>query len=230
MNLHKLEEAVLYKFSDVKLLEKALTHASYSMSSNKTKADLISTHYERLEFLGDRVLGLVIAEMLYLQFPDEPEGDLAKRFSALVCEDTLAEIMLKIGIDKYMRLSEAEENLGGRENKSIIADIGEALIGAMYLDGGLVNVSKFVRKYWYKLMLEKKEPPKDAKTELQELVQSKKQSLPKYKVVAKEGFDHDPTFVVEVEIDGNEKAVGRGRSKREAERNAAVAMLEIMNK
>ncbi len=182
--------------------------------------------YERLEFLGDRVLGLVIAEMLYRHFPNEHEGDWAMRFTLLVREETLAEVARKIGLPKLLITD--EEPL--RDNNSILADVTEALIAAAYLDLGMVKVKKFIEELWTPLLNRSHETIKDAKSALQEWSQREVRVLPVYNQLSKTGPDHAPHFVIEVSIAGVGSAIGAGTSKKEAMQTAAENMLAILPK
>jgi ribonuclease-3 len=218
-SLSELEARLAHKFDDRKLLDAALTHAS--------AADAEST-YERLEFLGDRVLGLVIADFLMRRHPDENEGDLARRFAALVDRDSLAVIAGQLNLGAYLRLSTGEEAAGIRRNASVLADAMEAVIGAIYRDGGLEAARPIVEHLWLALADRNVEPPMDVKTVLQELVQSKGGGLPRYREIARSGPDHRPVFTVEVTVDGATPARGQGASKQAAERAAADALLSSL--
>ena len=204
-----------YKFQNFELLDNALTHCSLEKINN-----------EKLEFLGDRVLGLVLAEMLIKNFPLEKEGDIAVRYANLSSSFVLADIASKTGLGELIEMSMAEANTGGRKNSSILADAFEALIGAVYLEGGLEPAKSFIEKYWSDIMRQNIEPPKDAKSALQEWSQSKGYGLPNYKVVEKIGPDHSPEFIVELSIASLDAILGRGNSKKNAEQNAAENMLE----
>ncbi|NNG05151.1 MAG: ribonuclease III, partial [Inquilinus sp.] len=181
--------------------------------------------YERLEFLGDRVLGLIVAEWLLERFPDEPEGALARRHTDLVRRETLAEIARGIELGRHLILSAGEAEYGGRENEAILADGCEAVIAARYLDGGLEAARRFVRSAFAEVIDRHLRPPLDAKTALQEWVQARGLPLPDYTTVSRSGPDHKPEFEVQVTIKGLPPAVGSGSSKRIAERRAAAAML-----
>jgi ribonuclease-3 len=213
-------------FANHDLLKEALTHPSSTKARNSQKLD--SPNYERLEFLGDTVLGLVIAELLLELFPAEREGALAKRHAGLVCGETLTKIARTIGLGEYMVLSASEEASGGRENDANLENTLEALLGALYLDGGLPAAKPFILRYWSDLARDMKEPPKDPKTHLQELVQSSGKPIPVYTMIANEGPDHAPVFTMEVQIEGYPPMQGTGTSKRLAEREAAARMLEIV--
>lgn len=213
-----------YHFHDPKLLEQALTHPSLQPGSAGRGP------YERLEFLGDRVLGLVVAEMLYNRFPGENEGALARRHAALVRRESLARIALQINLGPALSLSRSEEETGGRNNMGTLADACEAVLGAMYADGGLAPVAALISRLWTPLMAEMAAPPKDAKTALQEWAQARALGLPVYSTLSVEGPPHNPDFLIGVEIEGTAKASGRGPSKRAAEQVAATNLLEQLNK
>ena len=214
-----LEADLAHRFNDSTLLEAALTHASAASAAST---------YERLEFLGDRVLGLLIADFLMRRHPDEKEGDLARRFAALVDRNSLAEIAEQLNMGAYLRLSTGEEAAGIRHNVSVLADVMEAVIGAIYRDGGLEAAKPIVERLWLPLADRDLEPPMDVKTELQELVQRKGGALPLYREISRSGPDHQPVFTVEVAVDGAAPARGQGASKRAAERVAAGALLSSL--
>lgn len=180
---------------------------------------------QRLEFLGDRVLGLIVAEMLFAAFPDEDEGALAKRFAALVRQEGLAAVALKLGLGRFLTLSKGEEESGGRDNPATLADACEAVIGALYLDAGLEAARIFIERHWQPMMSAERLPPKDAKTELQEWAQAAGLNLPRYTVVRSDGPPHDPVFEVAAAVEGRPPASGAGRSKRAAEQAAARELL-----
>ncbi len=211
------EPALGHRFADPALLRQALTHSSGSTDRMRSN--------ERLEFLGDRVLGLVVADMLYERFPDEEEGALARRHAALVQRESLARVSRGIGLPDHLILSMGEAETGGRENDSLLADACEAVIAALYLDGGLDAARDFVHAHWSALMEENPTPPKDAKTALQEWAQGRGKPLPSYREVSREGPDHAPTFTIEVSVEGLDPAIGTGSSKRLAAQAAAEAML-----
>lgn len=185
-----------------------------------------SALYERLEFLGDRVLALCISDILYRTYPKEKEGDLAHRFTYLVRAETLAEIALFWGINK--RLITNEKSLC--QNSSVLSDVCEALLGAFYLDSGYEEVYKIIKKFWSPFMKTHKKPPKDPKTNLQELVQKKDSSLPTYQTIRQTGPSHCPVFEIKVTTSCFGEAIGIGSSKREAEQNAAIHLLESLKK
>ncbi len=219
-DLDELAASIGYSFADPALLATALTHGSLGRR-RQARAE----NYERLEFVGDRVLGLVVAERLYQMFPSEDEGAMAKRFAALVQRETVAEVGRALGLAAHMRLSKAEEAAGGRDNTAIIADCCEALIGALFIDGGLEAARDFVLPQWTPLIEADVQPPEEAKTALQEWAQGRGLPLPAYAPVSRSGPDHDPTFTVEVRVEGLPPTQGRGRSKRLAEQDAAARLL-----
>ena len=182
---------------------------------------------QRMEFLGDRVLGLVVADMLCAAFPDAREGDLAKRHAALVCGETLADVAARIGLGEEMILADSELGSGGRENVSNLEDACEALIGALYMDRGLEAAREFIVVHWTPLMEQASTPPKDAKTALQEWAQGQGLPLPLYSEVERVGPDHAPEFTIQVQVEGYALAIGKALSKRAAEQVAAKALLEV---
>ncbi|MHA1536630.1 MAG: ribonuclease III [Alphaproteobacteria bacterium] len=217
---HPLCAALGHRFKRPALLESALIHAS----GGPTGAER-TENYERLEFLGDRVLGLVIAELLFTTYKDEREGKMARRHTQLVRREALARVAGTIGLGAHIKLSSGEAETGGRDNPSILADCCEAVIAAIYIDGGLNAAAGFIHQYWISLMREASEPPVDAKTALQEWAQGRGSKLPHYRVAGRTGADHAPVFEVEVAVEGMACASGSGRSKRAAENEAAQAML-----
>jgi ribonuclease-3 len=221
--LSELEGIIGHRFTDFALLETAVTHASFNCGNvgNGGRND-----YERLEFLGDRVLSLVMADFLMSSFPDAREGDLAFRHVALVRRETLSEIAAKIGLGRFLKLSRGEDESGGRDNPAILCDSLEAVIAALFLDGGLKTAKKFIAAHWTEPMLAVTSPPKDDKTLLQEWTQGAGKGLPAYAVLGRKGPDHDPVFTVEVNVTDLDPAMGEGASKRSAEQAAAEALLE----
>jgi ribonuclease-3 len=185
--------------------------------------------YERLEFLGDRVLGLVIADLLWRSFEDEQEGPLTRRLTHLVRRDALARVAAAIGLDRHLRLSPAEAAAGAARNPGILADVLEAVIAAIYLDGGFGAAVAFIERFWEPLLAEMEAPPSDAKTELQEWAQARGLKLPAYELIATSGPDHAPHFTVSVRVDGFDAASATASSKRAAETAAAAALLERLN-
>ena len=213
------EDNIHYTFKDKKLLELALTHSSYANESRT------HTQYnERLEFLGDAVLQLVTSEKLYTEHPDMPEGRMSKQRAALVCEDALANYSKQIELGAFLRLGKGEENTGGRERPSILADAFEAVIGAIFLDGGITNAKKFILRF----LNDKNLHLQDYKTLLQEIIQKNPGERLSYNVIGEEGPDHDKSFTVEVKLNSNQIGTGFGKSKKQAEQQAAKEALELM--
>ena len=214
----ELARALGHDFARPELLETALTH-----SSATARGDLAS--YERLEFLGDRVVGLVITETLMRMFPDENEGDLSRRLARLVDRDSMADIAAERDFGRYMLLSAGEQRAAPGGNRSILADAVEAVIGAIYLDGGLEAARPVIGLLWAGLLDASGAPPTDPKTALQEWAQARGLKLPAYREVSREGPDHAPLFVVEVAVTGFAPARGEGASKRAAEQAAARTLM-----
>ncbi|MFQ5970850.1 MAG: ribonuclease III [Alphaproteobacteria bacterium] len=181
--------------------------------------------YERLEFLGDRVLGLVVAEHLFNVFPEEPEGDLNLRYSDIVRRETATRVAQAIDLGRYLRVAKGEADAGLRANPTILADAMEAVLGAVYLDGGLDAARSMVERLWLPFMEDMTGPPRDAKTTLQEWALSRGLPVPAYRAVASEGPPHEPRFTVAVVVEGQAPVEGAGRSKRAAEQAAAARML-----
>jgi ribonuclease-3 len=213
-------QALDYQFRQSDLLVHALTHPSAPGTRTAVPG------YERLEFLGDRVLGLVVADMLFQRFPGENEGALARRHAALVRRESVARVALVLGLDKVLLLGKSEDDSGGRANVGTLGDACEAVLGAVFADGGYEPAAAIIRRLWTDLIGETVDPPVDAKTALQEWAQGRGKKLPCYQTTATEGPPHEPTFLVSVTVDGLPPAVGRGSSKRAAEQAAASALLE----
>ncbi len=205
-----------YAFKDLRLLETALTHSS---------AVKATSNNERLEFLGDRVLGLIVADMLLKQFPEAREGDIAPRFNALVEARTCSNIGLEIELDKYMRADSALKSGGRRAGGNYLADAVEALVAAIYLDGGIDAARAFVLRFWEPLARQAIEKPANPKGELQEWIAKSSDARPAYAIEGREGPDHQPVFTVSVQVAGFEPAQGTGSSRRAAEEAAAAAFL-----
>lgn len=210
-----LEQRIGYQFRDAGLLKLALTHASSSRSNN-----------QRLEFLGDALLGLAVAKILYDSFPSEQEGELARRQAALVRGETLTQVARELGLGEALIIASGEAQAGGRDNASNLEDALEALIGALYLDGGMEAVENFVLPRWNKLASDMQAPPKDAKTALQEWSQGRGLPVPAYKLVETTGSAHAPVFTIEVTVQGYEPESAKAASKRAAEQQAAGKLLE----
>lgn len=215
-SFEKLEAIIDYKFRDQHLLERALTHSSTNDAYN----------YQRLEFLGDRVLGLVIAHALFEEFRGENEGGLAKRHTALVQGATCTTIGQVHHIGDFIILSEAEREAGGHLNENIISDVVESLLGAIYIDGGYGAAQKVILKLWGDNIEMLETAPQDPKTELQEWVQARALALPRYDIIDKSGPDHAPVFVVQLTIEGFDPMAAEGSSRREAEKTVARTMLK----
>ena len=217
-----LETAIGYRFRNISLLQNALTHSSYA--NERWHNSLLSN--ERLEFLGDSVLGMLVAEYLYGTFPDLPEGELTRMRADMVCEHTLATVANRIGLGEHLLLGHGEERLGGRSRESILADATESVIAACFLDGGLEAAAQFVKKYILVEVPVSRPNNMDYKTALQEQVQQKKNQVLSYVLVGQSGPDHDKLFDVEVSLNGTVVGQGSGRSKKRAEQMAAKAAME----
>lgn len=215
-----LEKALGHRFKDQKLLEIALTHASVRGAKGKRSDN------ERLEFIGDRVLGLAIAELLNERFPDGSEGDLARRYNRLVRGEACAKVARSIGLGTHLILSDSEAGSGGRTKNTILADAMEALLGAIFLEADFKTAREVVRNLWASLSEDLPATGVDAKSALQEWAQGQGLELPQYVEIARKGPDHAPHFTTEVRISGMEPARGEGASKRAAEQAAARALLE----
>lgn len=220
--LSVLEDRLGHSFRRIELLEQALIHVSAARTRSQSN--------ERLEFLGDRVLGLAIARLLFERFPDEDEGLLARRHGVLVGRDCLARVAENLDLATFMVLSSAEREPGGRTNPGLIADACEAVIAALHLDGGMAVAEAFVRRHWEVMVDADGMPPKDSKTALQEWAQGRGLPLPEYREVGREGPAHAPLFTLEVEVAGMGQAAGSGPSKRVAAQAAAQALLERLAK
>ena len=219
-----LEEKLGYTFENPALLENALTHSS---CANESRGKLQSN--ERLEFLGDSILGMVVADHLYRNHPDLPEGELTRVRAALVCEESLVEVAEELHLGEYLRLGKGEEAGGGRKRPSIQADAVEAVLAAVYLDGGIGSARKIVRRYILCREIEGLNSPRDYKTALQELVQRESGQVLKYRLTGEEGPDHNKRFFVEVDLNGATVGAGTGHSKKEAEQMAAKAAIAKLN-
>ena len=213
-----LENFIAHSFADKSLLLTALTHSSSNVKAGR--------NYERLEFLGDRVLGLVIAELLYKRFPNETEGDLAKRLAALVQGAFLAEIAKEMDLGAYIVFSDSEAQAGGADNDNILADVFESVIGALYLDSGFEACQRLIERLWGERLEVMKTPPAHPKTALQEWAQSQGLGLPSYTIVEQSGPDHAPFFDVELSVEGYGPVVAQGRSRQAAEKQAAADFLQ----
>ena len=217
-----LEEAIGYRFRNISLLQNALTHSSYA--NEHWHNSLLSN--ERLEFLGDSILGMVVAEYLYRSFPDRPEGELTRMRADMVCEQTLAAAANRIGLGQHLLLGHGEEQGGGRTRSSILADAMESVIAASFLDGGMEAALQIVRTFIFVEVPVTKLHNADYKTQLQEMVQQKKNQVLSYELVGQSGPDHDKKFDVEVSLNGSVVGFGSGSSKKRAEQDAARAAIE----
>ena len=231
MSAEELPHIIGYAFARRELCEEALTHPSALIPEGRRgrRKKPVKRGYERLEFLGDRVLGLVVADCLWRRFEGEPEGDLARRHTHLVRREALVRVAETIGLGQHLVLSRAEAAAGAAGNPGILADACEALIAAIYLDGGFDAASAFVRRFWEPLMDEMEEPPRDPKTALQEWAQARGLALPAYQLVATSGPDHAPIFTVMASVPGGERASATASSKRSAEAKAASILLDRLS-
>lgn len=216
--LSALEAGLGYMFRNKAYMEQALTHSSKSGAANN----------ERIEFLGDRVLNLVMAESLFHRFPEEHEGNLAKRHSALVQGRMLTIIAGVLSLGDYLILSESERQSGGAENENILSDAMEALLGAIFLDGGLDPAREVILRLWGDNIATLNEANQDSKTELQEWLQARGLPLPEYEIVGRSGPDHAPTFEIEVRVSGYDPITVEGSSRRQGEKTAATKMLALL--
>ena len=223
--LEEFEKKIGYKFKNRDLLQTALTHSSFANESHGG-----AQSYERLEFLGDSILGFVTAEYLYAAFPKLPEGKLTKKRASLVCEQSLCGFSRALGVGEALRLSHGERHSGGRDRASILADVFESITAAIYLDSGSMDEArKFVLRYIEPAATEAGERPfKDHKTMLQEIIQQNPGERLEYVLIGERGPDHDKHFTVEVHLNSNVIGRGGGRSKKEAEQQAAREALQLM--
>ena len=216
-----LEEAIGYRFHNISLLQNALTHSSFA--NERWHNSLLSN--ERLEFLGDSILGMLVAEYLYRNFPDRPEGELTRMRADMVCEKTLASVAARIHLGDHLMLGHGEEQGGGRSRDSILADAVESVIAACFLDGGIEAAQKFIRTFILVEVPVSQMHNTDYKTKLQELVQQKKNQVLSYSLTGESGPDHDKHFTVAVSLNGGMVGQGEGRSKKRAEQEAARAAI-----
>ena len=221
-----LEEAIGYRFKNITLLQNALTHSSYA--NERWHNSLLSN--ERLEFLGDSILGMVVAEYLYKNFPNRPEGELTRMRADMVCETALADVADKLGLGQHMLLGHGEEQGGGRTRASTLADAVESVIAACFLDGGMGAAEEFIRQFILCNVPQGKLHNADYKTALQELVQQKKNQVLSYMLTGESGPDHDKVFFVDVSLNGDVIGHGTGSSKKRAEQDAARAAIETLEK
>lgn len=216
--MEQLEKYLGYQFKNRDLLKQALTHSSINHD--------ISKNYERLEFLGDRVLGLAVAHLLYVTFPNEPEGNLSPRHMRLVCRDAVAEVSMKLHLNEYIKSEDPQL----QKNRHILCDVGEAVIGAICMDAGIDRALEYVLQHWDYLLNRNSEPQRDYKSLLQELAHKLKCGTPVYRMTGREGSDHAPCFYVEVTIDGYESVAGSGTNKKSAEQDAAEKLYRVLQK
>ena len=219
-----LEAAIGYKFHNITLLQQALTHSSYA---NERWHDGLMSN-ERLEFLGDAVLGMVVAEHLYKTFPDRLEGDLTRMRADMVCETSLAAAADQIDLGKHLLLGNGEEQGGGRKRASILADAFESVLAASFLDGGMEAARGIIQRFVLTNVPASKLRNQDYKTALQELVQRKRDQVLSYELVGESGPDHDKKFVVQLQLNGKTVGTGEGSSKKRAEQNAAKNAMETL--
>lgn len=225
MNITDFQNLIQYTFKNTELLNEALTHSSYA---NERRDKQIKCN-ERLEFLGDAVLSIVVADYIYKTFTELPEGELTKLRATLVCEKTLYKFGKSINLGNFLHLSRGEKNGGGADRPSIVSDAFEAVIAAIYLDGGFEPAKKHILRFIIpEINNQNKKPFKDYKTTLQEIVQKNPGEILEYYMVSESGPDHDKHFVFEVHLNSNVIGKGGGRSKKEAEQNAAREALELM--
>jgi len=217
-NIKAVEDILGYSFKNKNLIATALSHPSLDGQEN----------YQRLEFLGDRVLGLVISTWVFDLFPDAKEGELNQRFSALVCGKTLASMADNLGFGPYIVMTESAKNEATDQKMSVLADIMESLIGALYLDSDFATVESLIKKHWAEAIKTNIQPEKDAKTKLQEWAQANKFDLPVYTEISRSGLDHNPTFTIQVSVGDAHKAEATGQSKREAEQSAAEMLMTTL--
>ena len=212
-----LRDALGHQAKDPALFERALTHSSATRDS-----------YERLEFLGDRVIGLVIARWLYERFPNEPEGKLSRRYNVLVARETCGEIGRELGLPALIRLGKQAREDGANWSDNVVGDVVESLVGALFLDSGLEAAESFIRRAWYDYVESQGKAPKHPKSALQELAAARNLATPEYELERKSGAHHAPRFTVRVSVKGLGEATAEGSSKQEAETAAAAALLGQM--
>lgn len=220
-----ISQIINYRFKNDAILEEALTHPSLNKRNSKNQTE----NYERLEFLGDSILNMVMSAMLFKLFPEEKEGALAKRKTDLVCGSTIANVAKEIKLGDFIIMNNSERCNGGKHNLKNLENALEALIGAIYIDGGFENVEKFVTQYWKKLAKDTLSPPQDPKTSLQEWTQRNKTPLPEYELAKQTGPAHNPEFTISVCIENYGKVSACAFSKKGAAQKAAELMLEKIN-
>ncbi len=222
--LEKLEQKIEYHFQDQTLLQTAVTHTSYANEHRREGC----AHNERLEFLGDAVLEVISSEYLFHKYPKKQEGELSKTRASMVCEPSLAKCARDLELPGFLRLGKGEEQMGGRTKDSITSDATEAVIGAIYLDGGFEKAKEFVMKHIL-LDLQEEDLFKDAKTRLQEIIQENNKKV-EYELLSEEGPDHNKTFTSAAVVEGRRIGSGSGRTKKAAEQAAARAAIQSMKK
>jgi ribonuclease-3 len=223
--MEQFEEVIGYVYQNKSLMQEALTHSSYANEGKRGGGK----NNERLEFLGDSVLSLIVAEHLFTHYKHKPEGELTKIRAALVCEQALFRFSQEIGLGEFLRLGKGEEHTGGRERPSIVSDAFEAVIASIYLDGGLDEARKFVLRFIpEQIDLNKISIQNDYKTALQEIIQKNREEKIEYLLVEESGPDHSKNFTVEVHLNSNVIGTGKGKSKKQAEQLAAKEALELM--
>lgn len=210
-----IERSLGHAPRDLKLFERALTHGSAARDS-----------YERLEFLGDRVLGLAVARWLFERFPDEPEGQMSRRYNVLVARETCAEVGRELGIPAHIRLGKQAREDGAIGSDNVVGDVVEALLGALLLDAGLEQAEQLVRRLWAPYLDSQKRAPQHPKSQLQEVAAARGHRPPAYELLGRSGAHHAPTFRVKVMVKGLGEAEAEGSSKQDAEKAAAAALLE----
>lgn len=223
-SLEKLEDRMGYRFHDKRLLRQAVTHTSYTNEQKINRGQ----HYERLEFLGDAVLELIASDFVFRADPEMQEGPLTRKRASLVCEQALAICAEELGVGEFLILGKGEDATGGRRRSSITSDVMEALIGAIYLDGGLEQAKLFIYRFVLVETGEKEKLISDSKTHLQEFVQKHIKKEFRYELIEESGPEHNKTFVAEVTVDGKPMGQGRGRTKKMAEQQAAAAALRSL--
>ena len=223
--INKFEKLIGYSFKQKQLLIDALIHPSYITDNKKNKIQL-NNDFERLEFLGDRVLGLAISSIIFKKFSKNNEGDLSKKLSYLVQKNFLHKISIELTIDRFLKFNHKKNE---KMNVSILADSIESLIGAIYLDGGFANAKKFINQFWGPYLNIKEQNMQDSKTKLQEISQQKSKKLPDYNLIKREGPSHSPIFTVSLKVLNIKKIKASGSSIREAEKNAAKIALTLLN-
>ena len=222
--VHEAQKKIGYTFNNISLLKNALTHGSVTNVKNSTEQS-----YQRLEFLGDRILGVSIATLLFKSFPNAKEGELSKRYTSLVNNNMCSEVARELKLQNTIITGIKGIKLSSNQGSAILADVCEAIIAAIYLDSNFETAFKFVKKHWQKRISPKSSTPRDPKTALQEFTLKRQKSLPKYDVISRTGEDHRPTFKVKVQITGFKSSTGVGQSIQRAEQNAAKKFLKREN-